>query len=166
VAAGIKAIDRELLDGHGLRLRHGVADPAIFARDGGPSIAEQMHSHGVMWNRADNSREPGWLQVRHRLNGEAGVPLLYFLETCDDTTRTLPVLQHATLASRNEDLDSEGEDHAADELRYACMSRPWVIKQSKSLSTLLPKLPSQMTFNDLLALNKKRRLKSENPLGV
>jgi hypothetical protein len=167
VANGIKAIDRELADGFGLRVRYGVADPAIFARDGGPSIAEAMFSSGVMWNRADNQREPGWQQVRHRLNGTDGVPLLYFLETCDDTARTLPVLQHGTLASRNEDLDSEGEDHAADELRYACMSRPWVVKAKEGAEALrFPKLPAQMTFNDLLAMNRKKRLSSEDPLGV
>src|SRR5215471_19765455 len=28
--------------------------------------------------------------------------------------------------ARPEDVDTEGEDHAPDELRYACMSRPWV----------------------------------------
>jgi hypothetical protein len=166
VARGIKSVDSELLDGNGLRVRYGVADPAIFARDGGVSIAEAMYSHGVMWNRADNSREPGWQQVRHRLNGQDGVPLLYFLETCDDTTRTLPVLQHASLASRNEDLDTEGEDHAADELRYACMSRPWVVTAPKTAALSLPKLPSEMTFNDLLQRNKKKRIMQESGLGV
>lgn len=166
VARGIKAVDGELLDGSGLRVRYGVADPAIFARDGGISIAEAMYSNGVMWNRADNSREPGWQQIRHRLNGEGGVPLLYFLESCDDTIRTLPVLQHASLATRAEDLDTEGEDHAADELRYAAMSRPWVITAPKSLALSLPKLPSQMTFNDLLARSKRKRIMDENGLGV
>jgi hypothetical protein len=28
-------------------------------------------------------------------------------------------------AKRPEDVDTDGEDHAADELRYACMSRPY-----------------------------------------
>jgi hypothetical protein len=166
VARGIKAIDRALLDGHGLRVRYGVADPAIFARDGGPSIAETMFSDGVTWNRADNEREAGWQQVRHRLTGNVGVPLLYFLETCDDTLRTLPVLQHGTLASRNEDVDTDGEDHAADELRYACMSRPWVVKLKRAEGLNLGKLPSQMTFNELLARNREKRLRSENSLGV
>ncbi len=43
--------------------------------------------------------------------------------TCVDSIRTIPALQHDPL--RAEDLDSEMEDHAADEWRYACMSRPW-----------------------------------------
>jgi hypothetical protein len=33
------------------------------------------------------------------------------------------VLQHDP--EKAEDLDTKAEDHAADEWRYACMSRPW-----------------------------------------
>ena len=46
--------------------------------------------------------------------------------TCTELTRTLPILQHDP--DRAEDLDTQQEDHAADELRYAVMSRPWVPK--------------------------------------
>jgi len=167
VGRGIRAVDQELANVNGLRVRLGVADPAIFQRDGGPSIAEAMASTGVTWSRADNKREPGWQQVRRRLNGEDGVPLLYFLETCDDTIRTLPILQHDSSMAKNEDLDTEGEDHAADELRYACMSRPWAVKARSGDDLRFPKLPGQMTFNELLALNTKRRIQSEvDSIGV
>ena len=84
--------------------------------------------------------------------------MLYFLETCEDTIRTLPVLQHDTMPTKVEDLDSEGEDHAADELRYACMSRPWIQEGDKPWAIKFPKLPSQMTFNDLLEMNRRARL--------
>jgi hypothetical protein len=36
----------------------------------------------------------------------------------------LPALQHDP--SRPEDVDSEAEDHAPDEIRYVCKSRPYV----------------------------------------
>jgi hypothetical protein len=36
----------------------------------------------------------------------------------------VPALQHDP--DRAEDLDTGGEDHAADECRYACMSRPYI----------------------------------------
>jgi hypothetical protein len=49
---------------------------------------------------------------------------MVFFATCHDTIRTLPALQHDT--ARPEDVDTSGEDHAADEIRYACMSRRWV----------------------------------------
>jgi hypothetical protein len=42
----------------------------------------------------------------------------------NDLIRTLPALQHDE--KRLEDIDTEGEDHAGDELRYACMSRPYM----------------------------------------
>ena len=47
---------------------------------------------------------------------------MYFFDTCRAAIRTLPTLCYS--ASNPEDLDSEGEDHAADEIRYLCMSRP------------------------------------------
>ena len=50
--------------------------------------------------------------------------MMYVFSTCTELIRTLPILQHD--ADRPEDLDTQQEDHAADELRYACMSRPWV----------------------------------------
>lgn len=124
VADGIK--EREA----GETIPIGVADPAIFAEDGGPSIAERMQRRGVMWRRADNKRVPqagamgGWDALRSRLVGEDGRPMIYLFDTCRDAIRTLPALQHD--ATRPEDVDTSAEDHAADEIRYACMSRPWV----------------------------------------
>lgn len=124
VADGIK--EREA----GETIPIGVADPAIFAEDGGPSIAERMQRRGVMWRRADNKRVPqagamgGWDALRSRLVGEDGRPMIYLFDTCRDAIRTLPALQHD--ATRPEDVDTSAEDHAADEMRYACMSRPWV----------------------------------------
>ncbi len=50
--------------------------------------------------------------------------MLYVFDTCKDFIRTVPVLQHDPLKA--EDLDTEAEDHVADEARYACMSRPYV----------------------------------------
>jgi hypothetical protein len=48
--------------------------------------------------------------------------------TCVDSIRTIPALQHDAL--RPEDVDSDMEDHAGDEWRYACMSRPWIRKKA------------------------------------
>ena len=111
-------------------ITYGVADPSIFAEDGGPSIAHRMGGEGIWWKKADNKRVPekgrmgGWDQMRARFNGEDGRPLIYTFSTCADSIRTIPALQHDT--RRPEDLDTEAEDHAADEWRYACMSRPWI----------------------------------------
>jgi hypothetical protein len=127
VADGIKEREKGDLDAGKHML--GVADPAIFASDGGPSIGERMQRRGVLFRAADNKRVPahgalgGWDQVRSRLLGDGERPALFMFDTCRDLIRTLPTLQHDS--ARPEDLDTEGEDHAADELRYACMSRPF-----------------------------------------
>jgi len=78
---------------------------------------------GVKFRRADNSRVAGWDQVRQRLIGDDGIPMLYVSTECTDTIRTLPVLTHDK--HRVEDIDTTQEDHAADEIRYACMARPY-----------------------------------------
>lgn len=136
-------------------IQYGIADPAIFIQQGGPSIAEQMMLAGCNWWRADNKRIPGWSQVRTRLVGQDGVPMLYFLESCVDAIRTLPVLQHDE--TNPEDVDTEGEDHAGDDIRYACMSRPWqpIIAEPAGPLTINTRMP---TFNELLAQNRRRRM--------
>ena len=108
-----------------------IADPSCWKMDGGPSIHERMSAqpYGLMMFKADNTRIPGWDQVRARLLGNVdpsgiSVPMLYFTEACQNTIRTLPALQHD--ATTPEDVDSDGEDHAADAVRYICMSRPYV----------------------------------------
>jgi hypothetical protein len=113
------------------KITYGVIDPAAFAQDGGPSIAERMAKCGAIFRRADNTRVgqrgalSGWDHVRARLKGDAdGRPMLFVFDTCKDFIRTVPALQHDP--DRPEDLDTDGEDHVADEVRYGCASRPWI----------------------------------------
>jgi hypothetical protein len=118
----------------GPKITLGVLDPAAFAEDGGPSIHERISSGSkrrIFFRPADNKRVPqrgamgGWDQMRGRLVGDDdGLPMIVCFSTCVDSIRTIPALQHDLM--RLEDLDTDGEDHAADEWRYACMSRPWV----------------------------------------
>lgn len=150
-------------------IQYGAADPSIFIRNGGPSIAETMAINKVYWQKADNKRIPGWEQVRSRLVGhidpcdpeKLGPPMLYFLENCVDTLRTLPTLQHDE--GDEEDIDTEGEDHAADETRYAVMSRPWVRDYpSVPIEARFPKLPQEMTVNEVIQRHTDaRRMREE-----
>jgi hypothetical protein len=156
VARGILARERQM---H-VRIGYGVADPAIYIRDGGPSIAETMAIEGVTWRRADNKRKIGAEQLRQRLVGTAGRPMIYFLDVCEDTIRTIPTLQHDE--TDPEDVDTEAEDHAYDETRYAVMSRPWVSKSSPLPAPSLPKLPSQLTFREAVAKLTAKRLQLED----
>lgn len=117
----------------------GVADPAIFTEDGGPSIAHRMVVQGVVFRAADNKRVAGrgamggWDQLRSRLVGDGdGKPMMLIFATCRDLIRTLPALQHDD--ARPEDVDTDAEDHAPDECRYACMSRPWLRDAEKPVA--------------------------------
>lgn len=160
VAQGVVAREK------GEMMKDYVIDPAAFIRNGGPSIAEMMLSAGCTWRPADNKRIPGWEQLHMRLRGHdyekelRHVPLLYFHETCDDSIRTIPTLQHDE--DNLEDLDTEAEDHAADETRYAVMSRPLQPAHRPAAGPSLPKLPSQTTINDILAKLRQKRLASSN----
>jgi hypothetical protein len=144
-------------------IAYGVADPSIFIRDGGPSIMETQLVEGCAWRRADNKRIPGWAEMRRRLNGievrGEKVPMLYFLDCCDDSIRTIPTLQ--VDETNPEDLDTEGEDHAADETRYACMARPYTEYAPEVETDHFPKLPSQLTINELVEMSRQRRLALE-----
>lgn len=126
----------------------GVADPAIWAENGGVSIAEVAERYKVYFERGDHERIPGWMQVRYRLAfDEEGYPLMYVFNTCKDFIRTLPALQFDDV--RVEDLDTKGEDHAADECRYFCMMNP--------VSPRMPTLPDEWHQNPLFtALDVKR----------
>lgn len=157
VGAGILKFDLEDAR-NGTPVQYALADPSMFAEDGGPSIAEMMLGAGCIWARADNKRIPGWEQIHLRLQAER--PLLYFLECCTHTIRTLPLLQHHE--TNPEDLDTEAEDHPADETRYAVNSRPMVSHEKVEQPDFRTPTPYQeLTFNDLVALNKHKRLARE-----
>ena len=108
-----------------------VADPAIFDVSVGHSINEQMNKEGVYWRPADNKRVAGWQQIRSRLKGVDNKPLLFIMTSCKSLIRTLPAMQYDI--KKPEDLDTDGEDHACDTLRYLCMSRPITVDLPKQL---------------------------------
>lgn len=126
---GLKLSSREVAEGileremSGEKISYSVIDPAAFNSTDGPSTGERLINYGVYCQPADNKRIVGWQQLRDRLIGYDKKPLLYMFSTCRHLIRTLPALQHDD--KNAEDLDTEGEDHAADALRYACMSRPY-----------------------------------------
>jgi hypothetical protein len=162
-AVGSGLAERETKDA---LIQYGVLDPAAFSRDGGPSIEERMRigSGGtIIWRRADNARVPqkgalgGWDQMRSRLIGEAEErPMVVCFSTCVDSIRTIPVLQHDK--DRLEDLDTDGEDHAGDDWRYACMSRPWV---KPNPASEIIRFPQHRTVQEIIERQTRRRQEGE-----
>jgi len=115
------------------KLAYIAADPSMFKRDGGPSLMETFAINQVNLRRADNTRLVGWDKVRQHMVGFLGdnppdtwfPPLLYILDCCEDTIRTLESVPADT--DKPDDVDTDAEDHAADMVRYGLMSRPWII---------------------------------------
>lgn len=131
VAAKIRQVDA------GAEL-YGLADPSIFARpqSGGKSVEELFRAAGVFWQRADNDRLAGKMQVHHRLRPQADKqPMLMVMDCCAHLTRTLPALIYDS--HKSEDVNTSQEDHAYDALRYLLMARP-ITPQVKIERTPLP----------------------------
>ena len=117
----------------------GVADPSIWDGSRGESVAETAARWGVYFVPGDNQRIPGWMQCHYRLQfDEQGYPRLYVFDNCVAFIRTIPLLQYSKTAS--EDLNTDQEDHAADEWRYACMSRP-VVPMKNGAEGVTPRDP-------------------------
>lgn len=83
--------------------------------------------------------------------------MIYFFSTCTDSIRTLPALQHDTVKA--EDVDTESEDHAPDEIRYACMSRPYVknIETKAPTKILAVGAQNQVCLDDLWERSSPRK---------
>ena len=119
----IRAFECEHPQLRGRKIVDSVADPAIWDASRGESIADTAARFGIYFYPGDHKRIPGWMQVRYRLRfDENGYPRMYFFNNCHAAIRTLPTLRFSLLSP--EDLDTDGEDHVADEIRYLCMSRP------------------------------------------
>lgn len=101
----------------------GVADPAIWDASGGVSVAETASKYGVYFMPGDHKRIPGWMQMHYRFQfDENGCARMYIFENCEGFIRTIPLMMYSDTIP--EDLNTDLEDHIADETRYLCMSRP------------------------------------------
>jgi len=108
-----------------------LADPSIWAKSQygvGPdkdqqtneSIADIFERCGLYCTKANNDRINGWNKFRDLMYWDANIkPKMYIFENCTDTIRTIPGLVHDD--HKVEDVDTDGEDHLADEDRYVFM---------------------------------------------
>ena len=122
VARQIKAYETNM----GRRVQPGPADSMIFDVNDGKCIADDMANVGVSWRRADKrpgSRINGWEIMRERLknsiSGEG--PGMYVFDGCRQFIRTVPVLPRDERTP--DDVDTEAEDHVADEVRYRVLAK-------------------------------------------
>lgn len=122
IARKIREIEREddNLKGHKII---GIADPSIFDESRGESIARMMEKspNFIYFTPADNTRIAGKMQVHYRLSFDGrGEPSFYVFKSCRNFIRTIPALVYSK--TNVEDVDTAGEDHIYDMLRYMLMA--------------------------------------------
>lgn len=125
----------------GERLEYVVADSAIFSKTGtGETIAEIFQKNGVGKSQgtvklkkgpkkempagaipnlipSHKDRIAGWAIMHQYLYFDQYTsPKIHYFRNCVDSIRTIPSLVYSE--TRVEDLDTDGEDHAADTDRY------------------------------------------------
>lgn len=118
-------------------IRYWVFDPSIWARRGenedalsGAEVMTQIYAQKkkkhLLLLRGNNDRINGWLELREYLKpvlrANNTIAKLQVFDTCENLIRTLPSLVYDE--HKVEDCDTDGEDHAADAIRYGLMSRP------------------------------------------
>jgi PBSX family phage terminase large subunit len=105
----------------GEKIRKRYADPSMWTKrtttDNPTSTADVYRSHGIYLTPAVNDRINGKRKVDTLLQPMPdGMPGLLVFETCENLIRTLPTLVYDP--TNTEDVNTEGEDHAYDSLRY------------------------------------------------
>lgn len=117
---------------YGIRqFRGGPADNSIFDIVNGRSIADEMAMSWSRSNKNPGSRVIGWQKLRQLLAAGRKRPIekpcILFFNTCRHTARTLPLLP--TSEKNPEDVDTTGEDHIADAMRYEITQMKSVAKK-------------------------------------
>jgi hypothetical protein len=122
--------DKELSNeeiGKGLALRSAgenyvsaEADNQIFDATRGIPINDGIKQGGFyLFSPADKTRVPGWQEIIRRLLAKPE-PTLYIFRTCSEL---ITAIEAAQVDVKNpEDLDTTGNDHSLDALRYAVMA--------------------------------------------
>jgi hypothetical protein len=113
-----------------------LCDPTCFNkkpdyRGGGqmPSTAEVFMNYGLMMKPGDPSRDLKWRQFHSHLqiprdeDGNVnGIPMIQVYSNCNHFIRTVPAL--IVDPNNIEDVDTDSEDHCADESCHIMMHRP------------------------------------------
>lgn len=129
----------------------GIADPSIFDESRGESVAAMMERHRVYFEKADNTRIAGKMQLHYRFAfDEDMLPMLYIFSTCTHFIRTIPTLVYDD--TNVEDINTKLEDHIYDEARYVCMENPIAPRGTVSIE-----IPLEDPLNMFENLRKNNR---------
>jgi len=129
-----------------------VLDSACFSNTGtGETIAEIYMRNGVFAAPSPKNRLAGWALFHEYLRDqEDKLPKMTFFKNCKHSIESIPTLIHDE--KKPEDLDSNGEDHAADAISYGLQ----FMHEGK---TAKPKSPTEQKFDEY---KRKKRLNPNN----
>lgn len=159
ISTGI--IEREMAMGIHSRVNPGPADNSIWDVLNGNSVAADMRkttdvnghkAPGVEWSRSDKSpgsRKRGWEILRERLaasfprkitkeDGSIAIyprdtPGIFFFSQCKNAIEQIPLLPRDE--DDPDDVDTNCEDHIADETRYRIMSSNMGARSGRTVGT-------------------------------
>lgn len=166
IAEGYHKRTKEL----GVDVRYVAGDPSMWIRDGrnarrGQSRAETFLRAGMPMRKAENAREDGWSRLHTLLyvpvddaGNVIGEPLLTIDESCRYLRRTIPAQRSDK--TNADDVDTAGEDHGVDALRYGAMSRPKPTvfrKEEKKLHPMLEAALRDSSSRTVLGAGNVRR---------
>lgn len=121
----------------GIKVSYRVGDPAMgiasanSKKPHGESIADTFRMNGITMRPGDNERNHGWTRCLQLLReAPDGDPWFMVHSDCRYFIRTVAAARSDK--SDPDDVDTTCDDHALDEWRYFCMSRPSPIANSKS----------------------------------
>lgn len=152
----IKLIEREPIN-------YRVADPSSFNLQAGhPSVITEMEENGVKgWNEGNNDRVNGWMVLKEWLAiAPDGLPYWQvYGPGCPNLVRTLPEM--VKNENNPEDVDTDGEDHAPDGVRYFFMSvpRPKKMLTPNPIVEEMSSIWFRQKTNELNGIRPKRRKK-------
>lgn len=145
-------------------LEYVVVDSAVFSKTGhGETIAEILQKNGMgksgtavpLIIPSHKDRVAGWgIMHTYFYHDDETLPKMRYFDTCVDSIRTIPGLVHSS--TRPEDLETEGEDHAADVDRYFLQT----LKEKKAVVLKTQVQVQQEVFE------KKLGIKPTDPLGI
>lgn len=135
-----------------------VIDNSAFTQFGAPETMAEIYMRKGVWNLipSDKKRLTGWDIVHQFLRWDKNnPPKLKVFSTCTNMIRTLPSL---VCDDKNpQDVDTQGEDHAADELRY-------FLQTLRDQKTERPMSEAKRRLLARLGVNAQMRLEEWNEL--
>lgn len=143
----------------GIQERESKGENILFRIAGGDILEQRGHGesifglfakHDLRFRRADMRRRNGWGQVDYRLDFDAGAPLSFWFEECEEDLTGMSNLQYHPVDL--DDIANGQEDHDADRHRYACMTRPKGEEMKEEVETDYRDKNKRATVSDLIKI--------------